>query len=308
MSWLQLTLCTNADHSALIEEVLTEAGALAITLTDPQHNTKNQQQTGVEERAVLEPAPGATVLWSSLKITGLFAQDTDITPLVSQLNALKLSPALQITIAHIAEQNWIKNWADDIKAMSFGTQLWIVPTFLEPPDPDAINIMLDPGLAFGSGSHATTRLCLEWLEKNAALFSKQTVIDYGCGCGILAIAASKLGSAKIWAIDYDDQAITATHNNLVLNNIDPSSLVVVTPDKMPSTTVTLIIANILANTLCELYPLFVEHQPTQGHIVLSGILSEQEEQVKRCYATHYQFKKTTYLDGWCCLHGVVKNN
>ncbi|MCK4708179.1 MAG: 50S ribosomal protein L11 methyltransferase, partial [Gammaproteobacteria bacterium] len=195
MPWLQLKLDTHHEHAERISDLLSELGAVAVTFED------------ASDQPIFEPDPGETRLWNSTRVIGLFAADTDMEGITNSLTS-HVTPELMhhLHIDPLEDKDWERAWMDNFKPIRFGKKLWICPSWHTPSDTDAVNIMLDPGLAFGTGTHPTTRLCLEWLDEHAV---PQEVIDYGCGSGILAIAAAKLGAEQIECIDTDPQALEA---------------------------------------------------------------------------------------------------
>lgn len=290
MPWLQITLLVapaKADH---LSDMLSAVGAEAVTFQDAAADP------------VFEPAPGTTPLWAQTRVIGLFPADIDTNQLLTQL-AAKLAPrplpAYQIN--PLEDKDWDRAWMEHFQPLHLGGNLWICPSWRAPVDPDAINILLDPGLAFGTGSHPTTALCLEWLALHPC--AGETVIDYGCGSGILAIAAAKLGAKHISAIDYDPQALQATRNNADKNGIS-QHIVTGLPGELPEQPADLLLANILANPLIELAPLFARLVKPGKHLVLSGILTEQAEQVARCYQTWFHLLPRAERDGWVRMEGV----
>jgi ribosomal protein L11 methyltransferase len=189
---------------------------------------------------------------------------------------------------------------DDFKPQQFGNRLWICPTWATPPEPYAVNLMLDPGLAFGTGTHPTTALCLTWLEANAAFLQERTVIDYGCGSGILAIAALKLGATHLYAVDIDEQALTATKNNIKTNNIDSQQITITTPEAL-NTATDLLLANILLAPLMTLKERFLSLLKPRGFLVVSGILEEQAPHLIQAYDATFTLSNQFNKDGWSLL-------
>ncbi|MCW9004341.1 MAG: 50S ribosomal protein L11 methyltransferase, partial [Gammaproteobacteria bacterium] len=204
MAWIQLTLVTEQANNEHAEEVLLEAGALSVTFKD------------AEDKPVLEPAPGETPLWDKLIITGLFEADTDINFLKQYINE-HLGTDVNLRIEPLEEKDWVRAWMDNYKPMQFGNRLWVCPKHIQPPQPEAVNLMLDPGLAFGTGTHPTTALCLQWL--NDASLNDKNILDYGCGSGVLGIAALLLNAKHCDAVDIDPQALEASIENARANNV-----------------------------------------------------------------------------------------
>lgn len=288
MAWLQLIFNTEADHVEALTEALTTAGAVAVTLQDGA------------EQPLYEPPLNTTPLWQKTQVIGLFAEETDISSLHTELQSL-LSPLQMYQTRWLEEQDW--NQPFDFPPLSFGDRLWICPSWQSPPHPDAINVFLDPGLAFGSGTHPTTALCLAWLAQQDDLTGK-TVIDYGCGSGILAIAAAKLGASQIWAVDHDPQALQATQENAKKNQVE---IQVVLPEHLPKVTADIILANILAKPLIELVTVFNTHLNTQGWIILSGILQQQLSEIATAYRSSFLIKEVIECEGWLRLTAQSKN-
>ncbi|MEW6692942.1 MAG: 50S ribosomal protein L11 methyltransferase, partial [Pseudomonadota bacterium] len=201
---------------------------------------------------------------------------------------------------YVEDQDWERAWMDQFQPLRFGEKLWIVPSWIEAPDAEAVNILLDPGLAFGTGTHPTTALCLEWLD--GADMAGKTVLDYGCGSGILAIAALKLGATDAWGIDIDPQALTATRDNAARNGIEASRLHTGLPGALPKDALfDVLLANILMGPLIELAPTLTGHVRPGGRLVLSGLLGEQAEEVMAAYAADFDFDPPALKEGWARL-------
>lgn len=290
--WLQITLPVANHSSDILEQAFFDAGALSVTFTDAADNP------------VLEPLPGETPLWSDTLVTGLFAEDADESLIRQQL--LKYLAQTELPgyrSQRLQEQNWERVWLDDFKPMQFGQRLWICPGEQEPPEPTAANILLDPGLAFGTGTHATTALCLQWLDE--ADLTGKTVIDYGCGSGILAIAAVKLGASQVWAVDIDPQALLATAQNAERNQVE-TAIFPIQPDALPVVDADLILANILAAPLLELAPRFAEFSHAGAELVLSGILARQVGEVRAAYESWFDFAEPRQQQEWALLSALRK--
>lgn len=289
MPFLQLTLeLGNADPSP-VEDALFEIGALSVTLED------------AADDPILEPAPGALPLWPTVNIKALFdanaSQDAVINALQTQLASL---PTCRFE--HIADRLWEREWLKDFHAMRFGEHLWVCPDGQRPDAADAkdaIIIDLDPGLAFGTGTHATTALCLHWLDRHPP--HDRTVIDYGCGSGILAIAALKLGARHVHGIDIDPQALTASRSNAERNQVSHS--LTLSLDDQPPPAADVVLANILAGPLLELAPRLAALTRPGGHIVLSGVLQDQAATIQTCYAAWFEMDAVAVQDGWARLSG-----
>jgi ribosomal protein L11 methyltransferase len=292
MPWLELQLQVSEHIAESIGELLSELGALSVSFHD------------AGDQPLYEPAPDTQPLWQQTKVHGLFTMETNLDEIVKQLQThLGSTNNLPYQIIHIEDKDWQKEYQNNTKAICITNRLWICPswdTVTIPEDNPAI-VHLDPGLAFGTGSHATTRLCLEWLAKH--LTRSSLVIDYGCGSGILAIAALKLGAQKVYAIDIDAQALQATHNNALRNDLSDNLLITALPENLPEMQADLLIANILALPLIELAAKFAKLLKPGGEIVLSGILSEQHEMILSAYEDNFDLREYVELDGWLCLSG-----
>ena len=287
-NWLQLTLLAGTYSTQQLEDAFLASGALAVTLQD------------AADDPVLEPAPGVTPLWPRTQVTGLFSAQTDLTVVQQQLRAhLDTDTLPACAVGTLAERDWVRAWLDDFQAMRFGRRLWVCPSHIAPPQPAAVNIILDPGLAFGTGTHPTTALCLEWLD--TALLEKATVLDYGCGSGILALAAAKLGAERVWAVDIDPQALLACEQNALRNDL-AQSIITLVPDALPPTvTVDVLLANILAQPLISLASHFSTIVTSGGYLVLSGILQQQAHAVMSAYAPWFTFDKPVHRAEWALL-------
>ena len=290
MPWLQLTLETTPDDAERIGDALSELGAGAVTMEDGA------------DQPLYEPPPGATPLWSATRVIGLFEANTDMAALTARLAAkLELDTLPPWRVSPLEDKDWEREWMDRFQPMSFGDRLWICPSWCEPPHPEAINILLDPGLAFGTGTHPTTALCLQWLDQNAVPCPE--AIDYGCGSGILAVAAVKLGAAHVWAVDNDPQALIATRDNASKNGV-AEAINAVAPQRLPPMRVKLLLANILAQPLLELAEKFAALVEPGGHIVLSGILQQQADEISRHYAQWFDMEPAASREEWVRLSGV----
>lgn len=295
MTWKQWRLDIEPDKQELVEALLLEHGALSITL-----------QSAADE-LVLEPAPGEVKLWHKLQIIALFEADTDCKVLEKQLKAHPHWPnTIMSSWEELQDQVWERAWMDDFVPMQFGDRLWICPSWAEPPEPSAVNLMLDPGLAFGSGTHATTALCLRFLDRMVK--GGETIIDYGCGSGILALAALKLGAKHVIGIDHDPQAIIASMANLEANGLDPSALEVYLPKDFSATTADIIVANILAETLIDLVDEIVKLIKPDAWLAMSGILESQLDMVQTVYSPWIDFDEPVIQDEWGLLVGKRTGN
>lgn len=272
------------DEAELLSDALEETGALSVTLTDQYDDP------------VLEPAPGATPLWPHVVAHALYTEQHEAD--IALLLVSKAFPHLSYSIHTLPEQDWERACLDQFKPQLFGTRLWVCPSWLTPPNPNAVNLILDPGLAFGTGSHETTSLCLTWLDK-AELEQKQ-VIDYGCGSGILALAALKLGAQHVHAVDIDEQALLATRDNALNNDIAAARLTVSQPEAL-NKAVDVIIANILLAPLMALKKRFRELLLDTGMLVVSGLLAEQVPALIEAYQTDFAHVSTSIENDWALV-------
>lgn len=294
MPFLQLTLDIGAADPAPYEDALLAAGAVSITLQDAADNP------------VLEPAPGTTPLWPSVRVSALFDASVDRDILTAVLRNELLAPLPALHFEELADRPWEREWLKDFRPMQFGTRLWICPGGQRPPhaSPEQVIVELDPGLAFGTGTHPTTALCLQWLD-SADLHGK-TVIDYGCGSGVLAIAALKLGAAAAFAVDIDPQAVTASADNARRNGVSERLRVGTVADMtLPASDI--VLANILAEPLQSLAATLTALVQDRGSIVLSGLLAHQADTVAARYASAFALAPTAIQGDWARLDGVRRN-
>lgn len=293
MPWMQLTITTLGTQADMISEALTDMGAVSVTLQD------------THDIPVYEPLPGETPLWADTDVIGLFGIGTDMHALLDQLwEQQLLDRHVQYQIDTLADQPWERRWLDDFRPMRFGKRLWICPSEYPVPDASAVNVMLDPGLAFGTGTHPTTALCLRWLDQLD--LTGKTVIDFGCGSGILAIAALKLGASSAVGLDIDPQAISASRDNAIKNAVAAKLHLYLVDQAPKSLSADVVVANILAGPLCQLSAAISAMLPSGGRICLSGILSTQAEAVCRHYQTLFMLDKPSEQDEWCCIQGRKK--
>lgn len=291
MPWLQLIIPTNDTEADQLSDALMEQGAVSVTLQDMQ------------DQPMLEPAIGTTPMWSQTRAVGLFDASQDLNQVIKNLEH-KLRKKIPVWKGEqLEDKDWVRAWMDDFKPMQFGEKLWVVPSTFEPPQPKAANILLDPGLAFGTGTHPTTSMCLEWLDANPP--RNKELIDFGCGSGILAIGAILLGAKHAEAIDLDPQALIATRDNAEKNNV-ADKIKTYLPNEFSNTTTPLLLANILASPLIEFASYFAELTDAHGQIVLSGILAEQAEAVLAAYQTNFDIQIWKQQGDWVCLAGIRK--
>jgi ribosomal protein L11 methyltransferase len=302
MPFLQLILPIGAADPAPYEDALLAAGASSITLEDEGDDP------------VLEPLPGTTPLWPRVRIKALFEGEPDrdeiLRILDRELSGSLREPLSRVAFETLADRAWEREWLKDFRPMRFGQRLWICPGGQQPDaeelrtSPSPVLIELDPGLAFGTGTHPTTALCLEWLD--AATVAGRRVIDFGCGSGILAIAAAKLGAAEVLAIDIDPQALLATHDNAERNGVAHliSARLVETETESQQAPADILLANILAGPLESLAPVFAAQVRAGGRLVMSGILRNQAEAVASTYAPWFDIAPVVVRDDWVRLDGV----
>ncbi|MDP2695462.1 MAG: 50S ribosomal protein L11 methyltransferase [Gallionella sp.] len=294
MSWLTLTVDTDAQHAEALSEALLESGALSVDLLDADAGTPDEQAIFGEPG---EPPPG---VWQHNRVSALFDDDQDVPAILREAaSRIGLEQLPEHRIEMLADNDWVRLTQSQFEPIRISARLWIVPTWHTPSDPDAINIVLDPGLAFGTGSHPTTRLCLRWLDDN--LKGGESVLDYGCGSGILAIAALKLGAARAVGVDVDSQAVTASRDNAAANRV--GNVQFYQPDNAPQGSYDLVVANILTNPLRMLAPLLANATRQGGQIVLSGILEEQAQDVMNIYRQWFDLNAPIFEEGWSCLSG-----
>ena len=290
MPWLQLTLITSEENADPIGDAMLEMGALSVTLMD------------AKDVPILEPAPGETPLWKDIQMMLLFDAEIDTKAVLRDWQSNPLSSKSDGEKFELLEdKDWEREWMDRFEPMKFGSNLWVCPSWKPIPDENAVNVMLDPGLAFGTGTHPTTALCLEWLD--SIDLKGKTLIDYGCGSGILAIAALKLGASKVYAVDIDPQAILATKENAKRNQVLDERLLVDYPAAIDNTVTDIVVANILAGPLVELAGEISNHCGINGSIALSGILDNQAEVTRDAYLKWFDMPQPTYKEEWSRLTG-----
>lgn len=293
MPWIQLQIPADPDNADQLEDLLMEMGSDAVSMED------------AADQPLYEPDPGTTPLWSQTTVTGLFESGQDIEQLCANIRdawhqqTQQALPEIEVTL--VEDKDWERAWMDDFQPLKFGERLWIVPSWHDAPDPDAANLMLDPGLAFGTGTHPTTALCLEWLD-GQEVHGKQ-VIDYGCGSGILGLAALLLGADHVIGVDTDPQALEASRENARRNDVDESKLDLYLPENEPDTQADVMLANILAQPLIGLAPHLAARTRQGGDLVLSGILSHQARDVMAAYEPWFVMDEPEQREEWIRLTG-----
>ena len=294
MPWLNLIIDTDAEYAEALSDSLLKLGALSVDLLDADADTPDEQAIFAEPG---ELPPG---MWQHNRVSALFNDNHDVSKILScAADRIGLTELPEYRIEMLADKDWVRLTQSQFEPISISQRLWIVPTWHLPSNPAAINIILDPGLAFGTGSHPTTRLCLRWLDKH--LQGGENILDYGCGSGILAIAAMKLGAANATGVDVDSQAVQASQDNASVNGIDNIRFYL--PDNTPPGSYDLVVANILTNPLLMLAPLLAKSTRQSGRIVLSGILEKQAQDVMKIYQQWFGLDTPIFEDGWSCLSG-----
>lgn len=288
MPWRQLRVVVDADHAEPLAEVLSAAGALAVSMEDAGN------------QPLFEPAPDTTPLWSDTAVTALLAAEADVAQLYRAVSAAfgADTRAWVWSEQALADQDWARAWLTQFKPLHFGNDLWVCPSWEIPPAPHATTVVLDPGCAFGTGHHATTAMCLEWLSEQSV--ANATVIDYGCGSGILAIAALKRGAAHATGIDIDAEALAISRANAQANAVTAHYVATLAGDFRVTETADIVFANILAGPLVTLAPLLTQLVAPGGTLVLSGMLVSQVTEVSAAYAPAFALGVRT-RDEWALI-------
>ncbi len=286
MAWLELTIDCDRATAVRLSEFFSDAGAVSVSLSD------------AGEDVLIEREPGSDTLWPSTRVRGLFNPGFDLARLRRALQSEGFGAP---RVKRIDDQEWAQAWQQHVRPQRFGKRLWVLPSFAKASAYDGVHVRLDPGLAFGSGSHATTALCLEWLERSPP--DGITLIDYGCGSGILAIAAVMLGARSARCVDNDPRALEVARENARNNGVE-DQLSFFLPEELPREPVPLLVANILAGPLIDFAPNFSELLKQGGRIALSGILSEQSNAVAAAYRGYIEFEAAESRDGWVRLSGA----
>lgn len=287
MQWIQLIIPCSRLYSADVESAALEAGALSVTLQD------------AADQPILEPAVGETPLWDDCVMTALFSSKIDTNNVNEQMTTY-LSGTINARWEQLEDKDWSQEWKQHFQPLKCGDRLWICPSWIAPPDLNAVNLSLDPGLAFGTGSHPTTHLCLRWLDQQD--LKGKIVIDYGCGSGILGIAALLLGAKQVIAVDNDPQALLASRDNAQRNNIAASRLSTYLPDDVPTTICAdVMVANILASPLISLAPKLCAMTKPKGLLCLAGLLENQIDAVSKPYLEQFTFSSPAIESEWAQL-------
>ncbi|GLS04501.1 ribosomal protein L11 methyltransferase [Chitiniphilus shinanonensis] len=292
MPWTELRITTDSKHAEALSDALFDLGALSVSIEDAAAGT-------AEEKPIFgEPGEPVDQMWDRSVVVAHLGDDMDpALTVTAAANAAGIAVPVFETVT-VEEQDWVRLTQSQFEPIPISERLWITPTWHDAPDPQAINIALDPGLAFGTGSHPTTRLCLQWLDRN--IQPGETVLDYGCGSGILAIAARKVGAGATHGVDIDPQAMIASRQNAEQNGVEIAFFL---PDAAPQGEYDVVVANILTNPLKALAPMLASRVRAGGRIALSGILAEQADEVRALYGAWFDFAPAATEDGWVCLSG-----
>jgi ribosomal protein L11 methyltransferase len=292
MPWIQLKINSQAEYAEQIGEMLSANGAQAVTFVD------------AKDTPMYEPKPGEVMLWPDTQIVGLYDAQYDMARVISQLSKSKLlGENFNHKLDQLEDKDWEREWMINFHPMQFGKRLWICPSWRDVPDPNAVNVMLDPGLAFGTGTHATTSLCLRWLD--SLELSQATVVDFGCGSGILGIAALKLGAKRVVGIDIDPQALLASQDNANRNDIG-EKIELYLPEHQPELKADVVLANILAAPLRDLRTVITGYCKLGGKLVLSGILDNQAQEINDLYSQDFVMEPIEIDGEWARVSGVKK--
>jgi ribosomal protein L11 methyltransferase len=290
MPWIQLKINSQAEYAEQIGEMLSASGAQAVTFVD------------AKDTPMYEPKPGEVMLWPDTQIVGLYDAEYDMSRVISQLSQSKLlGKNFNHKLDQLEDKDWEREWMINFHPMQFGERLWICPSWRDVPDPNAVNVMLDPGLAFGTGTHQTTSLCLRWLDRLE--LSEATVVDFGCGSGILGIAALKLGAKRVIGIDIDPQALLASQDNANRNDVG-EKIELYLPEHQPELKADVVLANILAGPIRELRTVITEYCKTGGKLVLSGILDNQAQEINDLYRHDFDMDPIMVDGEWARVSGV----
>ena len=292
MAWLAVSFTVDAAGVEAMSDVLLECGAIAVDVTDAAAGT-------ADEHALFgEPGEPAVGEWAASRVSALFKEGQNIASVIAALHAAGLDSAVVVDVKQVADQDWVRATQNQFQPVRVSSRLWVVPTWHAAPDPAAINLVIDPGLAFGTGTHATTRLCMKWLDTN--LRGGESVLDYGCGSGILGIAALKLGAARATGVDIDPLALLAARDNAMQNQVHMAFVAAEGDAPEPAD---IVLANILANPLTLLAPLLARLTRRGGHILLSGVLEHQAREVEDAYRAAFDLAPLEHDDGWVLISG-----
>ncbi|WP_286264698.1 50S ribosomal protein L11 methyltransferase [Thalassotalea atypica] len=309
MPYIQLRLLANEENAEKFSDWLVASGSVAVTLLDLKdyndtiHNSDTNPFGDAKDTPIYEPLPGDEVVyWENTIVMGLYDANQDMEKVVRYLKTIHPDKAeMQFKVEQLEDKDWEREWMDNFHPMKFGQRLWICPSWREVPEPEAVNVMLDPGLAFGTGTHPTTALCLTWLD--GLDLTGKTVVDFGCGSGILSLAALKLGAEKVIGIDIDPQALQASLENAKRNKVE-DRLELYLPQDQPTLKADIVVANILAGPLKELAPTIIEFVAEKGLLALSGVLEGQAAQLQTIYSKWCDMDAVKVQDEWVRLSGT----
>lgn len=290
MPWLQLKIVSTREQTEQIENALLANNAASVTLQDNA------------DQPIFEPGLGETPLWDQVRITGLFDAEINTEQTLERIQKKLKTPLSEFYWEQLEDKDWEREWMSNYHAICCGERLWICPSWQEPPEPQKVNLMLDPGLAFGTGTHPTTFLCMQWIDQQD--FTGLDVVDYGCGSGILGIATLLLGAKQVIGVDIDPQALLATVENAKRNHLPDDAMPVFLPSRSPKAQVDVMLANILAGPLAELAPKLSEMTKVGGKICLSGILSIQAQSVMKAYEPWFSFDPIAEKEEWVRLTAI----
>ncbi|AWB65734.1 50S ribosomal protein L11 methyltransferase [Saccharobesus litoralis] len=291
MPWIQVRYTTDKESADAISDHMTGTGAAAVTFLD------------AADTPIYEPMPGEFLLWEATTVVGLYDAEVDVDKILLRLQASNAGSKGFYKVEQLEDKDWVREWMDSFHPMQFGERLWICPSWRDVPDEQAVNVLLDPGLAFGTGTHPTTGLCLQWLDSH--IQDDQVVVDFGCGSGILAIAALKLGAQRVVGIDIDPQAIEASKENAKRNQVE-DKIELFLPNNQPNLQADVVVANILAGPLRELAQVITDYVKPGGKLALSGILASQAEQICEIYAQWFDLDPVAQQEDWCRVSGTKR--
>lgn len=288
MPWIQLRISTNEEKAEQVSDMLMGWGAQAVSFVDAQ------------DTPIYEPMPGEVIYWTNTVVVGLFDAEHPMDKVVKQLEQVSFfKNGVDYKLEQLEDKDWEREWMDNFHPIKFGQRLWVCPSWRDIPDPSAVNVMLDPGLAFGTGTHPTTALCMQWLD--ATIEPQQTVVDFGCGSGILGIAALKLGAKRVIGVDIDPQAIEASAANAKRNNVEGQIELYLPKDQPIDFQADVVVANILAGPLAELKTVISSYVKPGGKLALSGILESQAQNVIVAYSDEFNFDPIAIQEEWVRL-------
>lgn len=296
MPWQSVTLTIDARNVDALSDALLEAGAISVDVADAAAGSDTEQAL------FAEPGSAPAESWPVNAVSALFKEEVIVATVIADaLRSAGLEETTQWSASTLDDRDWVRATRDQFTPQQITPRMWVVPTWHTPPAPEAVNIILDPGMAFGTGTHPTTRLCLRWLD--AHLKQGDSVIDYGCGSGILAIAALKLGAQTAWGVDIDEQATLAARDNAMQNQVEAKFVNAADQLQQPAH---IVVANILANPLVVLAPLLAGLTLPGGRVVLSGILAEQADEVRAVYRAWFEMDSTEHEAEWVLLSGLKR--